>query len=122
MKGKKAAPSAKTSDAKATPALVREYDDDFIVSAMPSEKKVKMDVKFREHVDTFAYVKHDFVQCSNRRPKRNLSRAQKQSLPCKSTHDIMTDQQWVLQAKLSMTRATCNWHFDGRPQRVFGRR
>ena len=72
MKGKKAAPSAKTSDAKATPALVREYDDDFIVSAMPSEKKVKMDVKFREHVDTFAYVKHDFVQCSNRRPREKL--------------------------------------------------
>ncbi|CAL1156913.1 unnamed protein product [Cladocopium goreaui] len=82
MKGKKAAPSAKTSDAKATPALVREYDDDFIVSAMPSEKKVKMDVKFMEHVDTFEYVKHDF-----------------------STHDIMTDQHWVLQAKLGMTRA-----------------
>ena len=80
MKGKKAAPSTKTSGAKATPALVREYDDDFIVSSMPSKKKTKMDGKFSEHVDTFEYMKHDFVQCSNRRPKRNLSRAQKQSL------------------------------------------
>ena len=105
MKGKKAAPSTKTADAKATPALFREYDDDFIVSAMPSERKTKMDVKFSEHVDTFEYMKHDFVQCSNRRPRRNLSRAQKQSLACESTQDIMNDQQWVLQSRLGMTRA-----------------
>ena len=93
------------SGTKATPALVREYDDDFIVSAMPSKKKTKMDVKFSEHVDTFEYMKHDFVQCSNRRPKRNLSRAQKQSLACRTTQEIMNDQQWVLQSRLGMTRA-----------------
>ena len=39
MKGKRAAPSTKTTDVKATPALVREYDDDFIVNAVPIEKK-----------------------------------------------------------------------------------
>jgi len=105
MKGKKAAPSTKTPDAKATPALVREYDDDFIASAMPNEKMVKMDVKFNEQVDTFEYVKPDFVECSNHRPRRNLSRAQKRSLACRSTQDIMNDQQWVLQSKLGMTRA-----------------
>ena len=39
MKGKRAAPSTKTSDAKATPALVREYDDDFIVNAVPIDRE-----------------------------------------------------------------------------------
>ena len=48
MKGKRAAPSTKTPDAKATPALVREYDDDFIVNAVPIERKNKMDVKFND--------------------------------------------------------------------------
>ena len=43
MKGRRATPATKMSDAKAAPALVREYDDDFIVNAMPSEKKSKMD-------------------------------------------------------------------------------
>ena len=105
MKGKKAAPSTKTTDAKATPALVREYDDDFMVSAMPSEKMVKIDVKFNEQVDKFEYVKPDFVECSNHRPRRNLSRAQKRSLTCRATQEIMNDQQWVLQSKLGMTRA-----------------
>ena len=105
MKGKKAAPSTKPPDAKATPALIREYDDDVIAGAMPSEKKVKKNVDFCYHVDTFEYTKPDFVQCSNRRPRRNMSRAQKQALTCRSTHDIMSDQQWVLQARLGMTRA-----------------
>ena len=105
MKGKRAAPSTKTSDAKATPALVREYDDDFIVNAVPSEKKNKMDVKFNYHVETFEYVKPDFVECSNRKPRRNMSRAQKRSLTCRTTKEIMDDQQWVLQSKLGMTRA-----------------
>ena len=105
MKGKRAAPSTKTSDAKATPALVREYDDDFIVKAVPSEKKNKMDVKFNHHVDVHEYVKPDFVECSNRKPRRNLSRAQKQSLPCRTAKEIMDDQQYTLQSKLGMTRA-----------------
>ena len=106
MKGKRATPAAKTSDAKAAPALVRQHDDDFIVNAMPSEKKKsKMDVKFSEHVDTLEHMKHDFLQCSNRKPQRNMSRAQTQSLVCRTTHEIMNDQQWVLQAKLGMTRA-----------------
>ena len=105
MKGKRAAPSTKTSDAKATPALVREYDDDFIVKAVPSEKKNKMDVKFNYHVDVHEYVKPDFVECSNRKPRRNLSRAQKRSLPCRTTKEIMDDQQYTLQSKLGMTRA-----------------
>ena len=74
MKGKRAAPSTKTSDAKATPALIREYDDDFIVNAVPIEKKSKMDVKFNDEVETIVYVKPDFVECSNRKPKRNMSR------------------------------------------------
>ena len=74
MKGKRATPAAKTSDAKAAPALVRQHDDDFIVNAMPSEKKKsKMDVKFSEHVDTLEHMKHDFLQCSNRKPQRNMS-------------------------------------------------
>ncbi|CAL1137578.1 unnamed protein product [Cladocopium goreaui] len=60
MKGKRAAPSTKTPDAKATPALVREYDDDFIVNAVPIEKKKKMDVKFNDKVETIVYVKPDF--------------------------------------------------------------
>ena len=105
MKGERAAPSTKTSDAKATPALVREYDDDFIVKAVPSEKKNKMDVKFNYHVDVHEYVKPDFVECSNRKPRRNLSRAQKRSLPCRTTKEIMDDQQYTLQSKLGMTRA-----------------
>jgi hypothetical protein len=105
MKGKRATPAAKTSDAKAVPALVREYDDDFIVNAVPSEKKSKMNVGFNGNVETIEYKKHDFVQCSNRKPKGNLSRAQKQSLTCRTTQEIMSDQQWVLQAKLGMTRA-----------------
>ena len=69
MKGKRAAPSAKTPDAKATPALIREYDDDFIVNAIPIEKKIKMDVKFNDKVETIVYVKPDFVECSNRKTK-----------------------------------------------------
>ena len=97
MKGKRAAPSTKTSDAKATPALVREYDDDFIVTAVPSEKKNKMDVKFNYHVEINEYVTPDFVECSSRKPRRNLSRAQKRSLTCRTTKEIMDDQQWVLQ-------------------------
>ncbi|CAL1149244.1 unnamed protein product [Cladocopium goreaui] len=105
MKGKRAAPSTKTSDAKATPALVREYDDDFIVTAVPSEKKNKMDVKFNYHVEINEYVKPDFVECSSRKPRRNLSRAQKRPLTCRTTKEIMDDQQWVLQSKLGMTRA-----------------
>ncbi|CAL1127009.1 unnamed protein product [Cladocopium goreaui] len=105
MKGKRAAPSTKTPDAKATPALVREYDDDFIVNAVPIEKKNKMDVKFNDKVETIVYVKPDFVECSNRKPKRNMSRAQKKSLTCRTTKEIMDDQQWVLQSKLGMTRA-----------------
>ena len=105
MKGKRAAPSTKTSDAKATPALVREYDDDFIVTAVPSEKKNKMDVKFNYHVEINEYVTPDFVECSSRKPRRNLSRAQKRSLTCRTTKEIMDDQQWVLQSKLGMTRA-----------------
>ena len=105
MKGKRAAPSTKTTDAKATPALVREYDDDFIVNAVPIEKKNKMDVKFNDHVETIKYVKPDFVECSNRRPRRNLSRAQKKSLTCRTTKEVMDDQQWTLQSKLGMTRA-----------------
>ena len=72
MKGKRAAPSTKTTDAKATPALVREYDDDFIVNAVPIEKKNKMDVKFNDHAETINYVKPDFVECSNRKPRRKL--------------------------------------------------
>ncbi|CAL1167671.1 unnamed protein product [Cladocopium goreaui] len=60
MKGKRAAPSTKTPDAKATPALIREYDDDFIVNAVPVEKKNKMDVKFNDKVETIVYVKPDF--------------------------------------------------------------
>ena len=98
MKGKRAAPSTKTSDAKATPALIREYDDDFIVNAVPIEKKNKMDVKFNDKVETIVYVKPDFVECSNRKPKRNLSRAQKKSLTCRTTKDIMDDPQWVIQS------------------------
>ena len=105
MKGKRAAPSTKTSDVKATPALVREYDDDFIVKAVPSEKKNKMDVKFNYHIDVHEYVKPDFVECSNRKPRRNLSRAQKRSLPCRTTKEIMDDQQYTLQSKLGVTRA-----------------
>ena len=105
MKGKRAAPSTKTSDAKATPALVRKYDDDIIAKAVPSEKKNKMDVKFNYHVDRHEYVKPDFVECSNRKPRRNLSRAQKQSLTCRTTKEIMDDQQYMLQSKLGMTRA-----------------
>ena len=105
MKGKRAAPSTKTSDVKATPALVREYDDDFIVKAVPIEKKNKMDVKFNDKVETIVYVKPDFVECSNRKPKRNMSRAQKKSLTCRTTKDIMDDPQWVIQSKLGMTRA-----------------
>ena len=105
MKGKKAAPSTKTTDAKATPALVREYDDDFIASAMPSEKMAKMDVKLSDQVDKFEYGKPDFVECSNHRPRRNMSKAQKRSLTCRSTRDIMNDQQWILQSKLGMTWA-----------------
>ena len=105
MKGKRAAPSTKTSDAKATPALVRKYDDDIIAKAVPSEKKNKMDVKFNYHVDGHEYVKPDFVECSNRKPRRNLSRAQKQSLTCRTTKEIMDDQQYMLQSKLGMTRA-----------------
>ena len=57
MKGKRAAPSTKSSDAKATPALVREYDDDFIVNAVPIERKNKMNVKFNGKVETIVYVK-----------------------------------------------------------------
>ena len=105
MKGKRAAPSTKTPDAKATPALVREYDDDFIVNAVPIERKNKMDVKFNDKVETIVYVKPDFVECSNGKPKRNMSRAQKKSLTCRTTKEIMDDQQWVLQSKLGMTRA-----------------
>ena len=105
MKGKRAAPSTKTSDAKATPALVRKYDDDIIAKAVPSEKKNKMDVKFNYHVDRHEYVKPDFVECSNRKPRRNLSRAQKQSLTCRTTKEIMDDQQYMLQSKRGMTRA-----------------
>ena len=105
MKGKRAAPSTKTPDAKATPALIREYDDDFIVNAVPIERKNKMDVKFNDKVETIVYVKPDFVECSNRKPKRNMSRAQKKSLACRTTKEIMDDQQWVLQSKLGMTRA-----------------
>jgi hypothetical protein len=56
MKGKRAAPSTQTSDAKATPALVREYDDDFIVNAVLSEKKNKMDLKFNYHVEILEYM------------------------------------------------------------------
>ena len=69
MKGKRAAPSTKTPDAKATPALVREYDDDFIVNAVPIEKKNKMDVKFNDKVETIVYVKPDFVECSKQEAK-----------------------------------------------------
>ena len=105
MKGKRAAPSTKTPDAKATPALIREYDDDFIVNAVPIEKKNKMDVKFNDKVETIVYVKPDFVECSNRKPKRNMSRAHKKSLTCRTTKEIMDDQQWTLQSKLGMTRA-----------------
>ena len=105
MKGKRVAPSTKTFDAKATPALVREYDDDFIATAVPNEKKNKMDVKFNYHVEINEYVKSDFVECKNRKPRRNLSRAQKRSLKCRTTKEIMNDQQWVLQSKLGMTRA-----------------
>ena len=105
MKGKRAAPSTKTSDAKATSAVVREYDDAFIVNAVPSEKKNKMDVKFNYHVEIHKYVKPDFVECSNRKPKRNLPRAQKRSLTCRTTKEILDDQQWMLQSKLGMTKA-----------------
>ena len=105
MKGKRAAPPTKTSDAKATPALVREYDDDFIVNAVPIEKKNKMDVKFNDKAETIKYVKPDYVECSNRKPRRNLSRAQKKSLTCRTTKEVMDDQQWLLQSKLGMTRA-----------------
>ena len=34
-----------------------------------------------------------------------MSRAQKRSLTCRTTKEIMNDQQWVLQSKLGMTRA-----------------
>ena len=56
-------------------------------------------------VETIVYVKPDFVECSNRKPKRNMSRAQKKSLTCRTTKEIMDDQQWALQSKLGMTRA-----------------
>ncbi|CAL1138023.1 unnamed protein product [Cladocopium goreaui] len=83
MKGKRAAPSTKTTDAKATPALVREYDDDFIVNAVPIEKKNKMHVKFNDHVETIKYVKPDFVECSNRRKtkKKKKKRSRRKTVP-----------------------------------------
>ena len=34
-----------------------------------------------------------------------MSRAQKRSLTCRTTKEVMDDQQWVLQSKLGMTRA-----------------
>ena len=61
---------------------------------------VKMDVNFNEQVDKFEYVKPDFVECSNHRPRRSLPRAQKRSLTCRPTQDIMS-----VQSKLGMTRA-----------------
>ena len=64
-----------------------------------------MDVKFNDKMETIVYVKPDFVECSNRKPKRNMSRAQKKSLTCRTTKEILDDQQWVLQSKLGMTRA-----------------
>ena len=46
LKGKRATPATNSSASKATPALIREFDDDFVVKAMPNEKKTKMNVKF----------------------------------------------------------------------------
>jgi len=77
MKGKKATPAAKSAAAKATQALIREYDDDIVMKAARSEKKIKMNVKFDDDVEMFEYGKHDFVPCSSRnlcqRFRSNLS-------------------------------------------------
>jgi len=122
MKGKRATPAAKKSDAKAALALVGEYDDGFIVNAMPSEKKSKMDVKFSEHVDMLEYMKHDFVQCSSRKSKRSMSRAQKQSLVCRTTQENSERSTMGTTSQTGYDEGTCNWHPDGRLQRVHGRR
>ena len=50
MKGKRATPATNTTNAKASPALVHDFDDDFIVKAVPNELKAKKIVKFSEHV------------------------------------------------------------------------
>ena len=106
MKGKRAASAAKSSTAKATPALIREYDDDdIILKAMPSEKKTKVNVKFGDDVEMFEYRKHDYVPCSNGKPRKSMSRAQKQSIVCQTAQEVMNDPQWELQSKLGMTRA-----------------
>ena len=105
MKGKRVTPATRSSASKATPALVREFDDDMIVKAMPNEKKAKMNVKFDDDVEVIEYVKRDYVPCSNRKPKRSVSRAQKRSSVCQTTQElIMSDPQWILQSKLGMTR------------------
>ena len=105
MKGKRATPAAKSAAAKATLALIREYDDDIIVKAMPNEKKIKLNVKFYDDVEMFEYKKHDYVFCSNRQPRRSMSKTQKRYIKCQTTQEIMGDPQWALQAKLGMTRA-----------------
>ena len=109
MKGKRATLAAKSAAAKATPALIREYDDDIVMKAVRSEKKIKMNVKFDDDdVEMFEYGEHDFVSRSSRKPKGVCQRfrtVQKRSLTCQATQEIMNDPQCVLQSKLGMTRA-----------------
>eukprot|EP00435_Cladocopium_sp_Y103_P013366 s3485_g3.t1 len=70
MKGKKATPSAK-ADAKATPALVREFDDDDFVRAVPNEFRKNKSVKFNDIVDIVNYKKKDYVPCSWKSKSKN---------------------------------------------------
>eukprot|EP00435_Cladocopium_sp_Y103_P035503 s1011_g9.t1 len=100
MKGKKAA-SSTMPDAKATQALVREFDDDDVfVRAVPSESKKNKSVKFNDNVDVVDYKKKDYVPCSWKIKSKKGTKKKTMT-----TEEILSDPQWIPQNRQGASRS-----------------
>ena len=102
MKGKKAAPSSpRGNNAKATPAIVGDFDDvgDMSFKVAPTTVKNDKKVKFDNRVQNHEYEKLDYVECKRQR-KKNMN-AEKET---KTLQQLRHDMQWILQCKLGATR------------------
>ena len=88
-------------NAKATPAIVGDIENDHVCSFKVASKAVKRGkrVKFNDHVQKYEYEKFDYVECSRHRKKP--SNASKEAQAWQQLRD---DMQWILQCKLGATR------------------
>ena len=102
MKGKEAAPlTPNGNNAKATPAIVSNLDDDCDVffKTVPNTPKEPKKVKFNDHTEITEYVKYDYIPCSRQRKKSNNVDKETRTI-----QQLCDDTQWILQCELGATR------------------